>query len=79
MKNLKEIEDYRSYTIFEKEIQNNIPRQLGKTISVMIEIENSLIIEYRQRLLRLISVAEHRRKRGYKLWMNKLIILQDVY
>lgn len=67
MKNLKEIEDYRSYTIFEKEIQNNIPRQLGKTISVMIEIENSLIIEYRQRLLRLISVAEHRRKRGYKL------------
>jgi hypothetical protein len=67
MKNLKEIEDYGSYTIFEKEIQNNIPRQLGKTISVMIEIENSLIIEYRQRLLRLISVAEHRRKRGYKL------------
>lgn len=67
MKNLKEIEDYGSYTIFEKEIQNNIPRQLRKTISVMIEIENSLIIEYRQRLLRLISVAEHRRKRGYKL------------
>lgn len=69
MKNLKEIEDYGTYTIFEKEIQNNIPRQSERNISVIIEIENSLIMEYKQRLLRLMSVAKHRRKRGYRIWM----------
>ena len=67
MKNLKEIEDYGTYTIFEKEIQNNIPRQSERNISVIIEIENSLIMEYKQRLLRLMSVAKHRRKRGYRI------------
>lgn len=67
MKNLKEIEDYGTYTIFEKEIQNNIPRQSEKNISVIIEIENSLIMKYKQRLLRLMSVAKHRRKRRYRI------------
>lgn len=67
MKNLKEIEDYGTYTIFEKEIQNNIPRQSERNISVIIEIENSLIMKYKQRLLRLMSVAKHRRKRGYRI------------
>lgn len=67
MKNLKDIKNYGTYTILENNIPYNIPRQLGKTISTIINIKNNLIREYKQRLLRIISVSKHRKKRGYKI------------
>lgn len=42
-------------------------RQCGKTISVMIQIKNEVIQEYKNRIRRLISVAKYRRKRGYEI------------